>query len=65
MIYITGDNYRVELAKGLPEENGIQTVILNRKDSSYNVFGDVEMYVNIANKAKSIGILKTLKSGDS
>ena len=65
LVYFTGDNYRGELAKELLEENGIHAVLLNRKDSSYLVFGDVEVYVSDEDEKGANRILKHLKSGKS
>lgn len=33
------------MTKGLLESRGIPTLILNQKDSSYNAFGLIELYV--------------------
>jgi hypothetical protein len=43
-IYSTSANYKAELIKGLLDENDIQAVIVNKKDSSY-LFGELEIYV--------------------
>ena len=63
-VYFTGDNYRSILAKELLEENGITAVIINRKDSSYLVFGDIEVYVSKEYELEALEILKNLKSGN-
>ena len=54
-IYTTTVIYKAELLKGLLEENEINAVIINKKDSAY-LFGDVELYVasNDAVKAKHL-----------
>lgn len=54
-VYFTGDNYRGELAKELIEESGIHAVVLNRKDSSYLVFGDNEVYVSYEDEEEQTG----------
>lgn len=43
-IYSTSANYKAELLKGLLMENGINAIIVNKKDSSY-LFGELELYV--------------------
>ena len=43
-IYSTSANYKAELLKGLLLENGINAIIVNKKDSSY-LFGELELYV--------------------
>ncbi len=42
LVYFIGENYRVDLAKDLLVENVVSPFILNRKDFSYNVFGDIK-----------------------
>lgn len=44
LIYTTGDPYKSELLKGLLEENNIDSVIMNKRDSAYH-FGELELYV--------------------
>lgn len=63
LVYFTGDNYRGDLAKEMLEENGITAVILNQKDSSYTVFGDIKVYVSEEDESKALEILKNLKRG--
>ena len=54
-IFSTPVIYKAELMRGLLEENEINAVIVNKKDSAY-LFGDVELYVtnDDAVKAKHI-----------
>jgi hypothetical protein len=65
LFYFTGDNYRSELAKELIEESSIHAVVINCKDSSYLVFGNVEVYVSDEDEEEANRILKHLKSGMS
>jgi len=37
--------YRVEMLKALLEEQNIIGVIINKQDSSYLIFGEIELYV--------------------
>lgn len=37
---------QAEIIKGMLLENEIESVILNKQDSSYLSFGDIEMYVH-------------------
>ena len=60
-VFLSGELYRAEIAKELLENNGINAVILNQKDSSYTSFGNVEVYVNSIDEEKAIEILKELK----
>lgn len=44
-LYSTKNYVEANIIKGMLEENNIQAVILNRQDSSYLVFGEIEIYV--------------------
>ncbi|MCG8578098.1 MAG: DUF2007 domain-containing protein [Flavobacteriales bacterium] len=44
-IYTTDKVYLAEVIKGNLEASGIDTLILNQKDSSYQAFGYIELYV--------------------
>jgi len=43
-VYSADNEYAVEIVKGLLDESGIESVILNRKDSEF-LIGEVELYV--------------------
>jgi hypothetical protein len=60
-VFLTGESYRAEIAKELLENNEIEAVILNQKDSTYITFGDIEVYVNEKDVDKANEILKELK----
>ena len=61
-VFLTGELYQAEKARELLEMNGIEAVILDKKDKVYQVFGDIEVYVNETDEAKALEILKNLKS---
>lgn len=44
-LYSTKNYLEANIIKGMLEENNIQTVILNKQDSSYLAFGEIELYV--------------------
>jgi hypothetical protein len=48
-----------EILKGKLEENDIDAVIMNKKDSSYMTFGQVEVYVKPADEQAAIKIIST------
>jgi hypothetical protein len=62
-IYFSGDEYKVLIARDLLEENGINAVIMNQKDSSYNSFGDVELYIEEEDEEEALRILDQLIKG--
>ena len=44
-LYATRSYVEANIIKGMLEENNIAVVILNKQDSSYVNFGDIELYV--------------------
>jgi len=59
--FSTTDEFNSEIAKGLLEENEIDCVLVNKKDSFYH-FGDIEIYVKRDKIIKANYILKDLKN---
>jgi len=45
VVYTTDKLYKAELFRGMLEEEGIESIIINKQDSSYISFGEVELYV--------------------
>jgi len=58
-IYETAEDVKIEIARILLEEQGIDSVILNKKDRSYR-FGEIELYVHRDNILKAKQLLKNL-----
>lgn len=56
LIFTTADQFKVELFKGLLEENNIGSVVMNKQDSSYH-FGEFELYVTADDVVKAKRIL--------
>ncbi|MGM0566609.1 MAG: DUF2007 domain-containing protein [Bacteroidota bacterium] len=54
-IYESGQQFQVEIIKGMLKEHGIEAVSLNKQDSVYHI-GSFELYVPVedAFKAKQI-----------
>ncbi len=52
--------YLAEIAKEVLADNGINAVILNKQDGSYQTFGDIEVYVEKGDEIKAIDCLKEL-----
>jgi Putative prokaryotic signal transducing protein len=44
-LYITRNYAEASIIKGMLEENNVEVVVLNKLDSSYLNFGDIELYV--------------------
>lgn len=47
-----------EIIKGLLTFNEINSVVINKQDSSYNMFGVFEVYVNKEDEVKAKFVLK-------
>lgn len=60
-VFLTGETYQAEMARELLENSGIQAVVFNQEDSSFNTFGDIEVYVPEADEVSACEILKDLK----
>ena len=44
-LYSTGNYAEANIIKGMLQENNIQAVVMNKLDSSYLAFGEIEIYV--------------------
>ncbi|MFT4156093.1 putative signal transducing protein [Parafilimonas sp.] len=56
-LYSTKNYLEASIIKGKLEENNIHVIILNRQDSSYLVFGDIEIYVPMHLKDLALHVL--------
>ena len=45
-IFTSANPIEVEIIKQMLEENNINAVVLNKQDSSYNMFGTIDLFVN-------------------
>lgn len=59
VIYETNDLFQAEIIKSKLETNGIHAVILNQRDSSYQVFGSINVMVNTNDLTKAKEILNS------
>jgi len=53
MIYSTTEQYKASLLNGLLDEADINNVMINKQDSSYLAFGQIELYVENVNVVKA------------
>lgn len=61
-VFLTGQEYRAEIAKEILENNGINVVVMNQQDGAFiNITGDIEVYVNESDEAEALELLKELK----
>jgi hypothetical protein len=57
-IYSTTSSALANMKKHLLEEKEISVILLNQKDSLYNNFGDIKLYVKPENAVKAIRIIQ-------
>lgn len=50
--------YQIELLKGMLEENNIIAVSINKKDSSYLAFGEIELFVDSKDVVQAKNLIK-------
>ena len=60
-IFSSAQPYQAEVAKQILEENGIQAVVINKKDSSYLAFGEAEVYVKQEDVIRAKQYIKNLE----
>ncbi len=60
-VYMTVYEYRAEMAKEILESEGIDAVIINQKDTAYQAFGEMYVYVKEENAERAVEFLKNLK----
>ncbi|MFI5220646.1 MAG: putative signal transducing protein [Bacteroidia bacterium] len=44
-VYSSGEIHKVEIVKAVLEDNGIAVFMINKKDSSYIIIGEIELFV--------------------
>ncbi len=59
-VYTTEHAWQAEIAKQILSENGIESVVINKRDSSLLAFGEVKVYVSNDDSEKSKELLKPL-----
>ncbi|WP_448519222.1 putative signal transducing protein [Rhodoflexus sp.] len=57
-IYSAANPAQAEMIKILLQENDIQAILLNKRDSVYNMFGEAEVHVLREDVIKAIQLIK-------
>ena len=61
-VFVTAEDYLVSMAQDILQDNGIESVVINHKDSSYIMWGEAEVYVTDQNETQAREILQQLKN---
>lgn len=64
-IFSTENPNTAEITKQILEENDVNVVLLNKQDSSYLMFGAIEIYVNEKQVEKAKNLLKDIQNEKS
>jgi len=61
IIYQSRYLYKVEIARAILEENEITSVVVNKQDTAYGTFGEIELHAQKENALRAVNIIKTIK----
>ena len=62
-IYSSTDPVKVEILKHVLLENNIHAVNINQQDSSYLMFGTIDLYIKRDNQKKAHQLMKKQQNG--
>ena len=57
-IFSSTERVQVEIIKNFLLSKNIPAVIMNNQDSSYLMFGTIDLYINLKDKNEAINLLK-------
>lgn len=57
-IYSTNNSFEAELVHGKLENAGLESVVMNKQDSSY-LFGEIEIYVHEQDSKQALNIINS------
>jgi len=60
-VYTTDQVYKAEAVKDFLTEENVESVVVNKKDSAYTVFGEVELYVQPEDENIAVELIKGFK----
>ncbi len=64
-IYTSPQTFEAEIIVGNLESEGIEAVVVNKKSSSYTVFGEAEVHVHEIDAERALEIIKAGNTGES
>ena len=62
-VFVTTEDYLASMARDILQDNGIESVVINHKDSSNIMWGEAEIYVRDDNEVQANEILEQLNKG--
>lgn len=65
MVYANNDFHSVHLLKSMLSDEGIDSFILNQKDSAYQMIGEEEIYVSPDDSVAALEIVRKFESETS
>ena len=60
-VYTTNQVYQAEAVKNFLAEDNIEAVVVDKKESSYHLWGEVQLYVLPENENKAVELIKGFK----
>ena len=60
-VFSSDQVHKAELAKKILTEENIEAIVLNKKDSAYTTFGEVELYVQPEDENLAIELIKSFE----
>ncbi len=61
-VFSTNQPYLADIVKQVLLENNIVSVVINKKDSSYTILGEVDVYVDRDHVIKAKSIIESIES---
>ena len=62
LIYTTTQSFEAEMIKQNFSNHNIEAVILNKRDSTYTTFGELEVYIRDEDKAEALNLIKEFEN---
>lgn len=57
-VYESKMAYRAEIVKDILDQNGIDAIIMDKKDSAYYIFGQLEIHVKVESVLNALKIIE-------
>ncbi len=62
LVYTSSTPIEAEIIKQMLASNGIEAVVMNKQDSSYQTFGEAEVFVIKGSEAIALKLIKGLET---